>query len=199
MQGDLVPAQNLPKKTRNHSAWGMFMGFVTAALGLFPIVYSWAAATITTVLLGWTLIFVGIAQFVSALQSQTPEKFLLKILRSVLYGICGIALAFFPIEGAAMLTGVLGTLLLVQAVLLTASAFQRKTLEGWIWFLAAADANWLLGMLILTRWPSSSVWAIGTLLGISVLMDGICRIVIAMKMRGSASNVHPSTQRSAQV
>ena len=83
-----MPAQNLPKKTRNHSAWGMFMGFVTAALGLFPIVYSWAAATITTVLLGWTLIFVGIAQFVSALQSQTPEKFLLKILRSVLYGMC---------------------------------------------------------------------------------------------------------------
>jgi hypothetical protein len=52
------------------------------------------------------LIFVGIGLFVFALQSQTLGNFFLKILLSLLYGICGIALAFFPIAGVATLTGV---------------------------------------------------------------------------------------------
>ena len=38
------------------------MGILSAVLGLFLIAYPLATATITTILLGWTLIFVGIAQ-----------------------------------------------------------------------------------------------------------------------------------------
>ena len=56
-------------------------------------------ATITTILLGWTLIFVGIAQFVFALHSQTPGDFFLKILAGALYGIIGVGLAFAPMVG----------------------------------------------------------------------------------------------------
>jgi hypothetical protein len=37
----------------------------------------------------------------------------------------------------------------------------------------------LMAMLILTKWPSSSFWAIGTLVGVAVLMGGISRIMIA--------------------
>ena len=165
------------------------MGIVTAALGCFLIVYPLATAAITTVLLGWALIFVGLAQFVFALYSQTIGNFFLKVLLSVVYGICGIALAFFPIAGVAALTGVLGTLLLIQAGLLTATAFQLRPVDGWGWFLFDAATNLLLGILILARWPNSSVWAIGTLVGVSVVMSGISRIMIATKIRSGAANV----------
>jgi uncharacterized membrane protein HdeD (DUF308 family) len=165
------------------------MGVVTAALGALLIVYPLAAAAITTVLLGWTLIFVGLAQFVFALHSQTVGNFFLKVFQCVIYGIAGIALAFFPIEGVEALTGLLGTLLLVQAGVATVTAFQVRPIEGWGWFLADAAASFFMGMLILVRWPSSSVWAIGTLVGVSVLMSGISRIMIASKVRSSAVNV----------
>jgi uncharacterized membrane protein HdeD (DUF308 family) len=75
------------------------MGFVTVALGVFLIAYPLATATITTFLLGWALIFVSIAQFVFALHSQSIGRFFLKLLSGVVYGICGIALAFFPLQG----------------------------------------------------------------------------------------------------
>lgn len=45
------------KEVQKRSAWAIFMGVLTAALGLFLIVYPLAAATITSVLLGWLLIF----------------------------------------------------------------------------------------------------------------------------------------------
>jgi len=52
-----------------------------------------------------------------------------------------------------------------------------------------AAASFLIGMLILVQWPSSSVWAIGTLVGASVLLGGISRIMIAAKVRSGASSV----------
>jgi uncharacterized membrane protein HdeD (DUF308 family) len=184
-----MSAQSLTDDVKNRSGWSIFMGVVTAALGVFLILYPLMTATITTLLLGWVLIFVGIAQFVFALHSQTVGNFFLKVLLGALYGITGVALAFFPFEGVEALTGLLGTLLLVQAGLLTVSAFQMKPLEGWGWFLADAVASLLMGILILARWPSSSFWAIGTLVGVAVLMSGISRVVIASKIRSAANTV----------
>jgi len=184
-----MSTQSLQAEIKRRSTWSIFMGIVTAALGCFLIVYPMVAAAITTVLLGWALIFVGVAQFVFALYSRTIGNFFLKVLLSLMYGVCGIALAFFPIAGVAALTGVLGTFLLIQAGLLTATAFQVRPVAGWGWFLFDAATNLLPGALILARWPSSSVWAIGTLVGVSVLMSGISRIMIATKIRGGAVEV----------
>ena len=184
-----MPLPYLIQDVKKRSGWNVFMGVLTAALGVFLILYPLATATITTVLLGWVLIFVGIAQFIFALHSQTVGNFFLKVLFCALYGITGVALAFFPFEGVAALTGLLGTLLLVQAGLLTGTAFQVKPLDGWGWFLADAIASFGMGILILAKWPSSSAWAIGTLVGVAVLMGGISRIVIASKIRSGASSV----------
>jgi uncharacterized membrane protein HdeD (DUF308 family) len=64
-----MSVQNLTEEVKKRSAWSIFMGIVTAALGCFLIVCPLATAAITTVLLGWALIFVGLAQFVFALYS----------------------------------------------------------------------------------------------------------------------------------
>lgn len=184
-----MPAQDLAEELKNRSAWSIFMGVLTAALGVFLIAYPLATATITTVLLGWVLIFVGIALFVFALHSQTVGNFLLKILLSLLYGICGIALAFFPVAGVVALTLMLGSLLLIQAGMLTAIAFQLKPLKGWGWFLADATTSLLLSVLIFAKWPSSAISTIGTLVGASVLMSGVSRIMIATKIRSGAATM----------
>jgi uncharacterized membrane protein HdeD (DUF308 family) len=192
-----MPAQNLTNEIKNRSAWSIVMCFVTAALGVFLILYPLTTATITTVLLGWALVFVGIAQFVFALHSQTVGKFFLKALLAVLYGICGLALAFFPIAGVVALTALLGILLLIHAGVAAATAFQMRPVEGWGWFLFDAMASMLMGILIFAQWPSASVWAIGTLVGISVLMSGISRIMIAAKIRSGVTNIERSVRGAA--
>jgi uncharacterized membrane protein HdeD (DUF308 family) len=192
-----MSTQSLTEEVKKRAGWSVFMGVVTAALGVFLIAYPLATATITTVLLGWALIFVGIAQFVFALHSQTAGKFFFKVLSSLVFGICGIALVLFPLKGVEALTGLLGTLLLVQAGLATTMAFQIRPLDGWGWFLADAIASLLLGVLIFAKWPSSSVWAIGTLVGVAVLMSGISRIMIASKIRSGAVSVDRAIHKVA--
>ena len=183
-----MSARDLYGEVRKRSGWAIIMGLVTAALGVFLVLYPMLTATITTVLLAWTLIFVGIVQFIFALHSKKAGQFLWKVLSSIVYVGCGALLAATPVAGVAALTGILGWLLLVQSVLQAITAFRLRPLEGWGWFLF--DAVWalLLGVLILAQWPFSSVWAIGTLVGVSVLMSGISRIVIASEIRTGATH-----------
>jgi uncharacterized membrane protein HdeD (DUF308 family) len=190
-------AKDLTDDVKKRSAWSIFMGVLTALLGVFLIAYPLATATITTLLLGWVLIFVGIAQFVFALHSQTIGKFFLKVLLGVLYGVAGVALAFFPIQGVAALTVVLGILLFAYGITAIVTAFQVRPIEGWGWFLFDGIVTLLIAALILARWPSSSLWAIGTLVGVSVLMGGVSRIMIAAKIRSGAGTVERLTRRAA--
>ena len=194
-----MTSPNLIQQVKNRSGWSVFMGVLSAVLGLFLIAYPLATATITTVLLGWALILIGIAQFVFALHSQTPGNFFLKLLSGVLYGVTGIAFSFAPVHGVEALTGLLGTLLLVQAGLATVAALQIRPLEGWGWYLFDAACSLGLGVLILAKWPASSAWAIGTLVGVSVLMGSVVRIIVASKARSTASSVDRAVQQVAQV
>jgi uncharacterized membrane protein HdeD (DUF308 family) len=184
-----MSAYSLIEEAKKRAAWSILTGVLTAALGVFLIVYPLVTAKITTVLLGWVLILVGIAEFVFALHSRKPGSFFPKLLAAALFGVTGVALAFAPMAGVQALTGLLGTLLLVQAGLATVTAFQIRSLAGWPWYLIEAATSFALGMLILIKWPSSSVWAIGTLVGVAVSMGGIVRIVVAAKIRSGASNL----------
>jgi uncharacterized membrane protein HdeD (DUF308 family) len=71
-------------EVKKRTAWTMFMGFLIAVLGLFLIVYPFIAGAITAVLLGWILIFVGIAQFIFPLHSGSAGRIFLKVLLGVL-------------------------------------------------------------------------------------------------------------------
>lgn len=173
------------------------MGLLTAALGVFLIAYPLATATIATVLLGWILILVGVAEFVFALHSQTAGKFFLKALLGVLYVVAGITLAFFPLAGVATLTILLGSLLLVYGGVGIGMAFQLRPIDGWGWILFDAVASIFLGILILARWPSSTYWALGTLVGVAVLVGGISRTMMAARMRRGIGIVDSTVRRAA--
>lgn len=192
-----MSAQTVTDDIKKRSNWSILMGILTAVLGVFLIAYPLVTATITTVLLGWVLIFVGIAELVFALHSQSVGKFFLKVLLGVVYGIIGIALAFFPFHGLAALTAFVGTLLVIYGIVGLVGAFQLRPLQGWGWFLFDAIATLAIGLLILAKWPSSSVWAIGTLVGVAVLMGGISRTMIASRIRSTIGVVDTTGRRAA--
>jgi uncharacterized membrane protein HdeD (DUF308 family) len=177
--------------------WSIFTGVITALLGLFLIAYPLFTATITAFIFGSVMIVVGIAQFVFALHSHSLGRFVLKVILSVLYFATGIAMVLFPLIGVAALTVLLGAMLLVYAGVATATAFQLRPVEGWGWYFVDGMASALMGVLILAGWPSSAFWAIGTLVGVSVLMGGISRIMIAAKLRSSINSVERGFPRAA--
>jgi uncharacterized membrane protein HdeD (DUF308 family) len=174
---------------KKRSGWDIFMGVLTAALGVLLIIYPLVAAAITTIVIGSILIIVGIVDIVLALRSHTAGRFFLRLILGVAYGFVGFLLLAFPLWGVAVLTVVLGVLLLVEAGMATALGFQMRPAAGWGWFLFDAVITAILGVLILYHWPASAVWAIGTLVGAAVLVRGITRIAVSIALRRTVRNV----------
>ena len=174
---------NLTSEVKSRAGWGIFLGIVTAALGVLLIAYPLFAATVTTIFIGCILIIAGVIDIALALRAHKAGTFFLRLLLGVVYGLGGLLLLFNPHWGVAVLTVVLGVMLLFEAGAATALAFEVKPLSGWGWLLFNAVITAILGFLILAHWPASAVWAIGTLVGAAILVRGITRIALSARLR----------------
>lgn len=188
---------NISDEVKSRAGWGIFLGIVTAALGILLLIYPLATATITTILLGCILLVVGVIEIVLALRSHTAGNFFLRLLLGIGYGLGGVLLLMNPLWGVAILTVVVATLLLFEAAMAAVLAFQTRPASGWGWLLFDACITALLGILILAHWPSSAIWAIGTLVGVAVLMRGISRIALSVGLRRVVGRVDRDLPRAA--
>ena len=55
--------------------------------------------------------------------------------------------------------------------------------DGAGWLLANAAITIVLSVLIFLHWPSISIWAIGTLLGINLITSGMSRLMLGAAVR----------------
>jgi len=191
--------QNITSEVKSRAGWGIFLGILTAALGVLMIIHPLATATAATLFFGAVLIVVGVLELVQAMRAHTAGQFFLRLLLGIVYGIGGVLLLGNPQWGVAVLTSVLGFMLIFEAIFTAVLAFQTKPASGWGWFLFDAGIALLLGILILAHWPQSSVWAIGTLVGVAVLFRGISRIALSIGLRRVTRRVEDQfpTQRAA--
>jgi uncharacterized membrane protein HdeD (DUF308 family) len=88
-----------------------------------------------------------------------------------------------PVTGVASLTLILASLFLIEGILQLVLFFKMRSLQGSSWMLIDGVITLLLGLLIYLQWPSSSAWAIGTLVGISMIMSGVSRVMLSLAVR----------------
>ena len=90
---------------------------------------------------------------------------------------------------ALSLTLLLAILFLMEGVLDLILWWKMRSMEGSFWILVDAIVTLILGGMIYVHWPSSSVWALGTLVGISMIISGVTRIMLSLAVRRVASNL----------
>lgn len=181
-----MKTDSFPGEVSRHAGWSIVMGLLTAAVGIVMILYPLATAAVSTVFVGSALIVAAVAQLVFAFSSQSVGKFVLKLLLGLLYTIAGVSLVASPGIGVVTLTALLGAMLIGEAVVETVIAFSLPAAAGRGGFLLNALFSLLLGVMILAQWPISSIWAIGTLVGVAVLLNGVTRAVISGRIRHDA-------------
>lgn len=173
----------LSKEISKRATWSIFMGVLTAAIGVVMMIYPLATAMLSVAFVGWALLVAAVAQVIYAFNSDTAGSFFMKLLLGAVYGIAGVALAAFPPVGVLTLTGVLGWMLVLEAILEAIAAFSLLAGAGRGWLLVSALVSLVFGVMILAHWPSSSAWAIGTLLGAALLTNGTMRGVVSATVR----------------
>ena len=101
----------------------------------------------------------------------------------VVYVAGGGYLAFHPGLALQSLTVVLAVIFAIEGVLELVTFFQFRVYPGSGWALFDAIVTLLLAYLIARPWPSSSTWAIGTILGINLIFSGLTVLMYSLTAR----------------
>ena len=165
--------------------WIVALGVVYSIAG-FIALGSVAMATVVSVfVVGVMMIVAGVAEVISAFQIKSWGKFLLWVLLGLLYVVAGFVTFQNPLLAAVLLTLILGASLVASGIMRIILAFSMKRETPWIWVALSGAITLLLGLLILARWPVSSLYILGLFLGIDLIMAGAGWIGIGFGLRRS--------------
>lgn len=165
------------------STWSIIWGVLLIVFGMLAIGSPFLAAVAVTAVIAWLLILAGIVHAILAFHVHRAGSVVWKLLVGLAYLFFGIYLLMHPVLGVASLTLVIAALFLIEGILDIVLFFQMRSMRGSGWLLGDGIITLLLGLLIYLQWPSSSVWAIGTLVGVSMIISGITRVMFSLAAR----------------
>jgi len=165
------------------STWSIVLSVLIMIAGFFAIALPYIAGVTFTMIVGWMLIFAGVLHLVFAFQSGQARMVIWQLLLCLLYGFIGVYILRNPITGLAGLTFAIAAYLFIEAILETVLSFQLRPAQGWGWLLFDGIVTFILAVMIYATWPSSAAWAVGTLVGISMLFSGMTRLMLSLAAR----------------
>lgn len=160
--------------------WSIVLSVLMVVAGLAAIIIPPVAGLAATLVIGWLLIFSGVAHLIYCWHRRGAGGVIWEILVGIVYLIVGFCVVRNPVGGLASLTLALAIYLLAKAVLEVILALTvRGKMGAWLWF--DVVVNVILAVMIWGTWPVSSAWAIGTLIGIGILFTGTTRLLLAIE------------------
>jgi uncharacterized membrane protein HdeD (DUF308 family) len=183
-------AQQTPSGiVRSASTLSILWGVSLIILGMLAVGSPFVAAVAVNVVLAWLIVFAGAVHLTVAFHTREAGSLIWRLLVGLAYVFFGVYLLARPALGVASLTLVLASLFLVEGVLNIILFFRIRSLQGSSWVLIDGIITLLLGLMIYTQWPSSSLWAIGTLVGVSMIISGVTRVMLSLAVRKATDTI----------
>ncbi len=177
-------AEHSPAEIVRHaSTWSIVWGILLIIFGMLAMALPFVAAIAFSIAIGWLLILAGIVHIVVAFHSHREGRLVWRLLVGVAYAFIGVYLLFHPLLGIASLTLVLAALFVVEGIFDIVLFFKMRSMRGTTWVLVDGIISLILGLFIYLQWPSSSFWALGILVGVSMIVSGIARVMLSAAVR----------------
>ncbi len=159
------------------------MGVLFIALGMIGIAGQTLFSFVTINLLGAFLILGGVLQFAHAIKSIGWKSVSIQLALAVLYITASAYTWAFPIPALEAITLWLAAIFFVTGVLRLISAFQHRHFNEWIWLVLSSAISILMGVLIMSGYPESSLWLPGLLIAIELLLQGWSLLFLGLAAR----------------
>jgi uncharacterized membrane protein HdeD (DUF308 family) len=170
-------------QARHFTGWSIAVSLLMILAGILAIGVPLAAGIAVNIVVAWLLMFAGVAHLLFAWELSKIGGAIWQLLLGVLYIGVGVYLLAHPVAGLATLTLFLAAYLFVEGVLELILAFQVPTRQARGWLALDGVVTLILGFMIWRTWPASTEWAIGTLVGISMIFSGSTRLMLSMAAR----------------
>src|SRR6266851_6716243 len=152
-------------------------------LGVLAVAVPQATGVGVAMVVAWITIFGGLAHLAYAFAAESAGTVLWRLLIGVVYIAGGIYLAANPGLSLLALTLVLAGIFFAEGVMRIVFFFQTRPLPGAGWVLFDGIMTLVLGFLVMRNWPDSSQWAIGTIVGVNLIVSGFTRLMLSVAAR----------------
>ncbi len=163
--------------------WSIALSVLLIVTGLFAIVIPSISGIVITLFFGWAMIFSGITHFLFAFKTHTTGTLIWELFIGAVYLFTGVYLILHPLSALVALTLILAVYLFFEGVVEIIQFFQLRPRHGAGWLLVDAAVTLILAIMIWRSWPASTVWVIGTLVGISMIFSGFSRLMLSLAAR----------------
>jgi uncharacterized membrane protein HdeD (DUF308 family) len=158
------------------------LGVLLVVLGFAAVMAPWIFTLTSVLIFGWMLIIGGIAGTVNAIVSKGWHGFAIYLIIGILDVVVGFLLVSKPLQAASIVTLVLAVLFLAGGIGRIVSAAITQ-FPHWGMAILSGLVSVMLGGMIWAEWPESTLWVIGTFIGIELLFRGFAWISLGMAAR----------------
>lgn len=162
--------------------WYFILGIGMMISGALAVYFNVASTLFSVFYLGILLIVIGFFEIVQSFKLTKWGSFFLHLILGILYIVGGFLIAIHPEINAITLTLLLAIFFAASGILKMVFAAITHIPHQGLLFLNGA-ITLVLGILIYKQWPSSSLWVIGTLVGIDALVTGASWIILSLKAK----------------
>jgi uncharacterized membrane protein HdeD (DUF308 family) len=170
---------------RAHWKLFLFQGIVMIILGVVAVAAPAIATVAVDIFVGWLFLLSGTVGLIAMFSVGSASGFLWTLVTALLSLAVGALLIWQPVEGAVSLTLLLTAFFVAEGIFQIASSFTyRGALPGgWVWMLASGICDLLLAAVIIFAFPTSSLWALGLVVGVNLITSGAAVVTMAIAGR----------------
>lgn len=166
-----------------HWGWPLALGAILMALGVLAIWHARGATMLSVRILGALLLASALSVLVFAFSlAGFWTEFFIHVLWAAVILIVGLMLITRPAIGAAAITMLIAIYFIISGVSGVAFALSAYVDNLWLYLFEGA-VSIAIGMMLWAGRPFSSMWAIGTLVGIDLLFRGGAIFFLGLTLR----------------
>ncbi len=165
--------------------WFLILGVILVIGGMVAISLPLATSIAVALIIAAVLVVGGAFQIWQAFSVKGWGGFLWQFVTGLIAIIGGVAIYTNPMVGTLALTLVIAAVFIAQGVSQLLLGMRLKPHDGWGWVVASGVISIIAGGCIWFEFPSSAVWALGLLTGISIAFNGWSYIAIALAARSA--------------
>jgi uncharacterized membrane protein HdeD (DUF308 family) len=169
--------------------WSIALSILMIVAGLLAVALPQLGGIAVSLLIAWLLMFIGAAHFLFGWHARSGGGIAWHILLGILDIAIGAYVLIRPVAGLATFTLLLAIYLVIRGIVEFILSFQVRPMRGSGWLMFDGFISVILGIMIWRTWPSSTEWAIGTLVGISMFFAGFSRLMISMAAKRVAEKL----------